>query len=278
MTVVIVDWHPPAPRPGLAGALDRFIGPGATRAEIVLQFAIPAIAAILALLHARYIGVHWSAIQYVLCALLAFDIAGGIITNATSSAKRWYHRAGQGFRQHFRTVLLHLAHPALVAWLFLAFDVPWFLAAAGYLLLASVVVLRVPPYVQRPIAMIAFAVGLLIAMYGLHQPAGLAWFLPLFYLKLLVSHLVKEEPYRPDVARRLRERTGKTWHIPLRSFPRGRESAAVLDALILMTRDRFGHESDPCLDASSRDRPSSASSASSSTVFAHREHKHGVTT
>src|SRR5574337_1540630 len=113
MTVVIVDWHPPAPRPGLAGAPDRFIGPGATRAEIVLQFAIPAIAAILALLHARYIGVHWSAIQYVLCALLAFDIAGGIITNATSSAKRWYHRAGQGFRQHFRTVLLHLAHPAL---------------------------------------------------------------------------------------------------------------------------------------------------------------------
>lgn len=193
-----IEWNTPAPRAGLAGALDRFIGPGATRAELVLQFATPAIAAILAPLHARYIDVHWSTIQYALCALLAFDIAGGIITNATSSAKRWYHRPGQGFRQHFGMVLLHLAHLALVAWLFLALDVQWFLVAAGYLLLASAVILRVPQYLQRPVALTAFAAGLLIAMYALQEPQGLAWFLPLFYLKLLVSHLVREEPYQPS--------------------------------------------------------------------------------
>lgn len=228
---MIVDWNAPMPRPGMAGALDRFIGPGATRAEIVLQFAIPALAAILAPLHAWYVGAHWSALQYASCTLLAFDIAGGIITNATSSAKRWYHRAGQGFRQHFGMVLLHLAHLALVAWLFLAFDVEWFLVASGYLLLASVVILRVPSYLQRPVAMIAFAAGLLIATYGLPQPAGLAWFLPLFYLKLLLSHLVREEPYRPGAARRLRDHTGKNGRIPLRSFPRGRESTVVLDGL-----------------------------------------------
>lgn len=36
----------PAPRSGWQGQLDRFIGPGATPAEIVLQFVPSAIAAI----------------------------------------------------------------------------------------------------------------------------------------------------------------------------------------------------------------------------------------
>jgi hypothetical protein len=35
------------------------------------------------------------------------------------------------------------------------------------------------------------------SMCRLPQPQGLEWFLPLFYLKLLVSHLPTEEPYRP---------------------------------------------------------------------------------
>jgi len=29
-------------------------------------------------------------------------------------------------------------------------------------------------------------------------PQGLEWFLPLFYLKLLISHVLREEPYRPE--------------------------------------------------------------------------------
>ncbi|MFQ5859417.1 MAG: hypothetical protein ACE5LU_27785 [Anaerolineae bacterium] len=39
-----INWDPPAPRGGLAGAWDRFVGSGATAAEIWLQ-AAPAIAA-----------------------------------------------------------------------------------------------------------------------------------------------------------------------------------------------------------------------------------------
>jgi hypothetical protein len=57
--------------------------------------------------------------------------------------------------------------------------------------------LSVPQYLQRPTALVCFACGLLIAMYLLPQPTGLEWFLPMFYLKVLVSHLPKEEPYRP---------------------------------------------------------------------------------
>ena len=57
--------------------------------------------------------------------------------------------------------------------------------------------LWVPQYLQRPVALIVFGCALLISLYVLSQPVGLEWFLPLFYLKLLVSHLPKEEPYRP---------------------------------------------------------------------------------
>ena len=192
-----INWDFPSPRSGILGMLDKFVGPGATQTEVVLQLIVPVIAAIVAPLHASQMVEGWSLAQYIICGVLAFDIAGGVITNATSSAKRWYHRQGQGFKQHFGFASLHLLHLLLVSWLYLAFDVEWFLIAGGYLLISVATVLSVPQYLQRPVALFGYACGLLIAMYLLSQPEGLEWFLPLFYLKLLVSHVLKEEPYRP---------------------------------------------------------------------------------
>lgn len=192
-----INWDFPPPRSGFAGAWDKFVGPGATRAELALQLVIPAVAAIIAPLYAARGVEGWSPAQYLVCGLLAFDIAGGVVTNATSSAKRWYHRAGQGFKQHFGMVSIHLVHIIVVAWLYLGFDVAWVLIAGGYLLGSAAIILAVPQYLQRPTALIGYAGGLLMSMYLLQQPQGLEWFLPLFYLKLLVSHLPREEPYKP---------------------------------------------------------------------------------
>jgi hypothetical protein len=176
--------------------VDKFIGPGATRAEKAMQAALTVIAAIAAPLYASQVG-HWTLLQYIVCALLAFDVAGGVITNATSSAKCWYHRQGRGFKQHFGFVSLHLVQIFIVAWLYLDADRVWFMVAGGYLLLSAAIILMVPLYLQRLTAVIFYACGLLIAVYLLTQPVGLEWFLPLFYLKVLVSHLPTEEPYRP---------------------------------------------------------------------------------
>jgi hypothetical protein len=88
---MMIDWKIPLPRNGFSGMVDKFVGPGATRAELALQILLPLIAAIAA------------------------------------------------------------------------------------------------PF---------YACALLISMYLLRQQAEPQWFLPLFYLKLLVNHL-KEEPYRP---------------------------------------------------------------------------------
>ena len=191
------NWKYPQPRKGLWGALDRFIGPGATTAEVWLQIVPSVLAAIMAPAYALLNNLGWDATQLVVAGLFAFDMAGGIITNATSTAKRWYHREGQGFRQHFTFVAAHVIHLFVVSWLFLSFDWGFFGITTSYLLIASVLILRSPQYLQRPIAFLLYAIALLMSIYLLEPIVGLEWFLPFFYLKLLVSHLLREEPYRP---------------------------------------------------------------------------------
>lgn len=183
------------PRGGLKGWLDRFVGPGATPAELILQFSFPVVAAIGAVVYAANVTNGWSLWHYFVCALLAFDATGGIITNATSAAKRWYHRPGQNWPQHLGFVAVHVVHLALVAWLFLDFNVTWLVATALFLMFASCIIVWTRLYLQRPVALMLYAVSLLLVLYILETPVGLEWFLPFLYLKLLVSHLPAEKSY-----------------------------------------------------------------------------------
>lgn len=182
------------PRSGPAGAWDRFVGPGATNAELVLELVAALGGAILVPAYAIWQGLGWTSLQLVVASILALDLFGGVVVNATAAAKRWYHRPGQGFRQHFGFVLVHL-HPFLVAWLFMDGNWAFGLLIYGYLLLATLLILRARLYLQRPLAMLLMLVGLLIGLYVVDPPAGLEWFVPVFYLKLLVSHLLKEAPF-----------------------------------------------------------------------------------
>lgn len=193
-----VSWTPPEPRAGLAGAWDKFIGPGATDAEMWLMLIPTLMAGIAAPLYALYAGLGWSTVQLIVVALLAFDLMGGVVTNATSTAKRWYHRPEATFRDHMQFVALHFLHPLVIAWLFLDMDWFYFGVVYGYLLLAALLILKIPLYLQRPCAYTLYVVSLILAFYALPQPPGLEWFLPIFYLKLLVAHLVTEAPFQPD--------------------------------------------------------------------------------
>jgi hypothetical protein len=49
--------------------------------------------------------------------------------------------------------------------------------------------------------------GILLALYVLPLPPRFGWFPAFYFTKLLVSHILKEEPYRPEVER---EKHGKT--------------------------------------------------------------------
>ncbi len=91
---------------------------------------------------------------------------------------------------------LHL-HPFVVAWLFRDGDWICGIIAYGYLLLAAVIVRRGPGYLRRPVALLVFGLALLVNGYVVTPTAGWEWLLPLYYLKRLVAHLIREEPYRP---------------------------------------------------------------------------------
>jgi hypothetical protein len=71
--------------------------------------------------------------QYLTAGLLSVDVVGGIITNATFSAKRWFHREGQNFRQHIGFVGTHFVQFALFSWAFWGFDVIWIVLAGRYM-------------------------------------------------------------------------------------------------------------------------------------------------
>ena len=192
-----IDWQLPAHRKGVKGQLDKLIGPGATRAEKQIQSYVPLFGTGVLALYAFYAELGWSIGQYVVALILTIDILGGIITNATSSAKRWYHKEGEGFAQHMRFICIHFIQLLLFSYFFLDFNLVWVLLTGGYLILASIMILLTPLYLQRPVALIFYALSLILSLYVFESTEGLQWFLPLFYLKLLISHLLKEEPYRP---------------------------------------------------------------------------------
>ncbi len=83
-----IDWDIPAPRSGFGGIVDSFIGAGAAKAEKAIQLYPPFLFAAGVVGVGLRAGFDWSVWQYVIIALIAVDMMGGVITNATSAAKR----------------------------------------------------------------------------------------------------------------------------------------------------------------------------------------------
>ncbi|MCT7952316.1 hypothetical protein NG798_21195 [Ancylothrix sp. C2] len=80
----------------------------------------------------------------------------------------------------------------------------WF-GTSGYLLGASVLILRSPLYLQRPVALGLYGLSLLGNCYLVSPTSGLEWFLPFFFLKILVSHLLPETPYYTGISQDLHQ-------------------------------------------------------------------------
>lgn len=195
-----VDWTPPKPRVGVAGAWDRFVGPGATLAEewvqILLGAAIAAVCLVLFWLEGGF-GRGW--LLSVVAVALALDLGGGIVTNATAAAKRWYHRPGRGSRAHLGFVAVHLLHVGVVAAVTGA-GFGYFRLVAGITMTAAMTIVAVPLYLQRPVAFGLATLSLLLAQLPWLSIEGLDWFLPLLWIKLLLAHLVREAPFSAEQA------------------------------------------------------------------------------
>ena len=193
-----VDWTIPPTAPGWAGQIERFMGPGKTREEIIVEVGGGALAvAAVATLAATDESVReWSSLQVALAVVVGLDLVGGVLTNATNSAKRWYHRPGPGrVRARLGFALAHVAHLAVVAFVLLPGHAAlWWWTHVAFLTGSSLLIELVPVEVKRPTAVTALvcavALGQAVAPVG-----GVLTLVPvLLYLKLLVGHLVPEAP------------------------------------------------------------------------------------
>jgi hypothetical protein len=196
-TDLTVDWEIPPTPGGLSGRLERFMGPGKSRAEAAVELAGGVLLAILLTAGVVGSGAHrdWSGAQTAVVALAGLDLIGGILTNATNAAKRWYHRQAPGVRRaRLVFVSAHLAHLATMGLVVLDGDWGWILANSALLLTAAVTIEFTPVHLTRPVAMAAYTAAVLVNLFWLTVPAVLAWFAPLFFLKLLVCHLTPEAP------------------------------------------------------------------------------------
>jgi hypothetical protein len=192
-----IVWELPENRKGWGGFIDWLIGPGATSAEKWLQFAPSwAFTAIIVYLGIYEFGWTWG--QNIVIGYIALDMLGGVLTNATSSAKRWFHREGEGYKQHISFLSMHFIQLTLVNYFFMEFSPIWIITIGIYMLIVCTVVLKSPQYLQRPLSLGLFVGSLMLSLYVFESPQHLEWFLPVFFLKLQISHILKEEPYRPE--------------------------------------------------------------------------------
>jgi len=188
------DWSIEGAASGIQAFLRNFSGNRRTllerRAALVVMTAAPALALAALLLEGRALAT-W---QIVVLMVLAVDLGGGVFVNATAAAKRWYHRMGARDWHHLVFVLTHV-HPFFVAWMLPEFGWAWAAYLYAATVLSTVVVLACPPYLRRPVALTLAAFVLAGAPMVASTPLLLAWIAPFFVLKLLVAHIVHEEPY-----------------------------------------------------------------------------------
>lgn len=192
-----IDWRVRPPRSGVVGIVDRLVGPASSPFEdwIVLAFVTALTSACLVLFSLERGSAAWW--HWVVVLVVAVDLSGGVVANATAAAKRWYHRPGQGPVKHLLFVAAHGGHLALIAWLFADAAWPYFLITFGFLIVAAAIIVAVPLYVQRPVAFGFTAGGLMLGLAPPLAITGMEWFLPLLWLKLLLAHLVHEAPFAP---------------------------------------------------------------------------------
>lgn len=200
MQTVPIEWS-------YTGAADPLCGTGATPAERWLAYGMATLFTVIILVTDLYrdtpIAEGWS---IALLAFFAFDIVGGAVANMLNSCKRFYHSdlkagEGRGARLAKNPVLftaIHI-HPIIAAYFF---DGSVLTAIVWYVLLqvSVAVTLAMPLYLRRAGATAITILALLGSQSFLPLGAGLEWFIPCLFIKMVLGHAVKEEPYRPAKA------------------------------------------------------------------------------
>ncbi|GAK87559.1 hypothetical protein JCM19238_5169 [Vibrio ponticus] len=184
------------------GKFNFTAGFGATKAESVLA-NYAALVAPLILYFFSWQELGWSWLQVIVAAFLTLDMIGGVLTNSLGSMKRFLHTdKAPEVSWLGKLVGSKFLFPAIHFQLFavpLCFDIAWSYAFFWYaaMMLSIIVIHFMPMYLHRPIALLVVMLSIILATL-IPAPIGLEWLAPIFMIKLVLSHGVREEPYRPD--------------------------------------------------------------------------------
>jgi len=191
-----IDWN-------YEGKTDELMGTGATKVEKTIAYIGGLIVPIaLALLGIKGV-VHWAWWQWIIAIAIGADISAGAVANALNSCKRFYHSPIKPGEEKYRLAknliffsALHI-YP-LIIWL--GFDrANWMFAVIWYTLLvfSTWVVGQIPLYLRRPASITIVVIVILANTYLISPIPGFEWLAPLLFIKIIVGHSVREEPYRP---------------------------------------------------------------------------------
>lgn len=190
-STVVPIGEPLVPRKGVLRFVDIVFGPKATVWEIGVALLTGVFGAAAICWYANSARLEWNDLQYAVAAVIAFDIFGGAVANLTISAKRWFHRAGQGRWQILAFVAVHLLHFLLVAWLFRHSDWRFLIAFYGLLIVGTTVVLMTASHLQAPVAMAIVCIAVAVANFCFSATPGFEWFVPLIFIKLVLGHAAR---------------------------------------------------------------------------------------
>ena len=56
-----------------------------------------------------------------------------------------------------------------------------------------------PQYIHRPVALLVVTLSIMLSQIVFVGPTGLEWLAAIYIIKLVLSHGVREEPYRPAI-------------------------------------------------------------------------------
>jgi hypothetical protein len=187
-----------------SGPPDLAVGTGATTAERALTWVTGSIGAAVYVTLGISGVLPWSWWQLLIAAVVAFDVAGGVVANTLNSCKRFFHAPPTGaeprwvplFRNELFFAALHV-HPIIVAAFLpegrLLTGVFWYVL----LQLCVLVVRTVPLYLKRPVSFLLISIAVIVELYLMPFSTAFAWLVPFLFLKIVYGHGVREEPYRP---------------------------------------------------------------------------------
>ena len=183
------------------GKTDVINGTGAYFEERVLGYSGAAIVTLL-MLYLQFTGyTDWTWWQLLIASYISFDLGGGFMSNSLNSVIRFYetpYKEGEGksakyLKNDWIYNGMHF-HPLIVG---LVFNNDWVYAIGWQVIFfgSLAVVAITPQYLKRPISRLLTLLAIIISLYFLQSVPGFEWFIPLIFIKMVMGHMVREEPY-----------------------------------------------------------------------------------